>query len=149
MVRTAWLPRPEGVDRGCMTGQVPWWRVLARQVIPRRQPRDCCYYHRIDWHRVSAAAIRITRQAHSEGLSGEAFADRASEIAPAEDLPHEEQWALTELLSDATGIQVSRDDDGRRYYINGRHRTTAMLEAGVRRTVIIRWNMPDSTQNAG
>lgn len=144
VVWTAWLPRPEGVDRGCMTGRVPWWRLLARQVIPRRQPRDCCYYHHVDWHQVCAAAIRITRQAGSGGLSGEAFADRVSELALAEDLPYEEKRALSELIADGTGIQVSRDDDGRRFYINGRHRTTAMLEAGVRRTVIIRWNMPDS-----
>jgi hypothetical protein len=48
------------------------------------------------------------------------------------------------LLSEGAGIQVSRDDDGHRYYINGRHRTTAMLAAGVRRTVIIRWNAPDT-----
>lgn len=106
-------------------------------MIPRRQPRDSCYFHGIGWHRVSVAAIRITRQAPSEGLSGKASADRASEIVLAEDLTHEEQWALTELLSDGTVIQVSRGDDGRRYYINRRHRTTAMLEADVRRTVMI------------
>jgi hypothetical protein len=149
VVWTAWLPRPEGVDRGCLTGQVPWRRVLARQVLPRRQPRDCCYYHRIDWHLVCAAAIRVTRQAGGECLSGEAFADRISELALAGDLPDEEKTALAELLFDGTGVQVSRDGDGRRFYINGRHRTTAMLEAGVRRTVIIRWNMPGSAEDAG
>jgi hypothetical protein len=107
-----------------------------------RQARDCCYYHRIDWHQVCAAAVRITRQVSGEGRTGEAFAERAVEITDAEDLPHEEKQALAELLDYGAGVQLGRRYDRRRYYINGRHRTTAMLEVGVRRTVIIRWNMP-------
>lgn len=146
---TVLLPRPRGMNRGCMNGTVPGLRCLVRQLFPRRQARDCCYYHSIGWHQVSAAAVRITRQAHSEGLAGEAFADRTFDLARAEDLPFEEGQALTELLSEGTGIQIGRADDGdrpRRYYINGRHRTTAMLDAGVRRTVIIRWEMPETVQ---
>jgi hypothetical protein len=41
--RVAWtilLPRPEGMDRGCITAAAPWWRCLARQVIPLRTTRD-------------------------------------------------------------------------------------------------------------
>jgi hypothetical protein len=37
------------------------------------------------------------------------------------------------------GIQIERGDDRRDFYINGRHRTAAMQDAGVRRTLIIRW----------
>ena len=62
--RVAWtilLPRPRGMNRGCFRTAPPWWRRLARQMIPSRAPRDCCYYHRVDWHQVSAAAIRVTR----------------------------------------------------------------------------------------
>ena len=46
--RVAWtipLPRPEGMDRGCIRAAPPWWRCLARQLIPRSATRDCCYYH--------------------------------------------------------------------------------------------------------
>lgn len=142
VVWTVRLPRPEGMDRGCMSGTLPWWKYLPRQAVPRRRRRDCCYYHHVYWHKVCAAAVRITRQAGSSGLSGETGTDRAFELACAEGLPDDETQALAELLIDGTGVQIGCGDDGRRYYINGRHRTTAMLEAGVRRTVIIRWNAP-------
>lgn len=114
----------------------------------RRRVRDCCYYHGIDWHRVSAAAICITRQTRREGQEGEAFTSRLLELARAETLRSEEKRALTELLENGAGIQIDRHDDGRRYYINGRHRVTAMLDAGVRRTVVIgtRWEMLDAAQ---
>ena len=138
---TALLPRPKGVDRGCMTYQAPWWRCAVRQVIPRRRPRDCCYYHQVDWHRVSAAAIRVVRQARREGLSWGEVTARADEAALAEGLPDEEAQALAELIDPTTGIQPGNGFRPR-YYVNGRHRTTSMLEAGVRRTAIIRWNVP-------
>jgi hypothetical protein len=146
--QVAWvglLPRPEGMNRGCITRTAPAWQRLGRQLVPRRGVRDCCYYHSIDWHRVSAAAIRITRQARREGQEGEAFASRLIELARTETLRPEEEEALTELIGDGSGIWMDRDGTGRRYYINGRHRVTAMLDAGVWRTVVIgtRWEMPD------
>ncbi|MGH3220783.1 MAG: hypothetical protein ACRDPY_19150 [Streptosporangiaceae bacterium] len=145
--RVAWvvlLPKPEGMDRGCIRATPPWWQRASRQLIPRRQTRDC-YYHSIDWHRVSAAAIRIVRRARAEALTGEELTDRLSDLANgAKDLPDLERHALWELLSDGAGIQLSDDGSGRGWpYINGRHRVTAMLEAGVRRTVIIHWEMPE------
>ncbi len=57
------------------------------------------------------AARRVAAISGPGRASGAASADRASEIVLAGDLPHEEQWALAELLSDGTGIQVSRGDD--------------------------------------
>jgi hypothetical protein len=60
--QVAWvglLPRPDGVDRGCMNGPPPWQLRLGRQLVPRRSTRDCCYYHSVSWQQVSAAAIRI------------------------------------------------------------------------------------------
>lgn len=94
--RVAWtilLPRPRGMNRGCFTTAPSWWRRLARQVIPRRAPRDCCYYHRVDWHQVSAAAIRVTRQARLEGLAGLALGHRAAELAEDQDLPPQDKGA--------------------------------------------------------
>ena len=85
--------------------------------------------------------MRHTRRA---GPAGEAFTDRLRELVHAETLPFEEKQALKELLDDGTGIQIDRDDDGNRHYINGRHRVSAMLDVGVRRTVTIRWERPDS-----
>jgi len=36
-------------------------------------------------------------------------------------------------------IQVDTCEDGSRFYINGQHKTRAMLDEGVRRTIVIRW----------
>jgi hypothetical protein len=143
--QVAWtilLPRPRGMDRGCITAAPRWWRCLARQVIPRRAVRDCCYYHSINWRLVSAAAIRVTRQARREGLAGEAFGDRLAILAQAQGLPAEEEEALADLLADHSAIQPGPRFRLRRGYTNGRHRTTAMLASGVRRTVVIRWRYP-------
>ena len=150
--RVAWtilLPRPRGADRGCIRRAPPWWRCLARQVVPRRAAEGCCYYHGINWRQVSAAAIRVMRQARRDGLHGEALSAQADELAATQGLPPEEEGALAELLSDHSAIQPGpRISLGRRYYGNGRHRTTAMLDAGVRRTVVIRWRYPARRQPA-
>jgi hypothetical protein len=139
--RVAWtilLPRPRGMNRGCFTTAPSWWRRLARQVIPRRAARDCCYYHRVDWHQVSAAAIGVTRQARREGLAGLALGRRAAELAEAQDLPSQEQEALVEPFTGDTTIRPSRLLRRRPGYGNGRHRITAMFDSGVRRTVVER-----------
>jgi hypothetical protein len=143
--RVAWtilLPRPEGMDRGCITAAAPWWRRLARQVIPLRTTRDCCYYHRVNWRQVSAVAIRVTRQTRREGLVGEAFGDRVAVLAAAQGLPAREEEALADLLADHSALQPGPRLRLRAGYTNGRHRTTAMLDVGVRRTIIVRWRYP-------
>jgi hypothetical protein len=139
--RVAWtilLPRPQGMNRGCFTKAPSWWRRLARQVTPRRATRDCCYYHSIDWHQVSAAAIRVTRQARREGMDGLALGHRAAELAEAQDLPPQEKEALVELFTGSTTIRPTRLLRRRPDYGNGRHRITAMFDSGVRRIVVER-----------
>ena len=118
----------------------PWWRRLARLMAPRRAPRDCCRYHRVDWHQVSAAAIRVTRQARREGLAGWALADRAAELAEDQDLPAHEKEALAQLFTGDETIRPPRYLQRHRNYRwgNGRHRITAMLDSGVHRIAIER-----------
>ena len=41
----------------CMRRPIPLWERLGHQVI-RGRPRDCCYYHSLDWRRVAAEARR-------------------------------------------------------------------------------------------
>lgn len=139
--QVAWtilLPRPRGMNRGCFKTAPSWWMRLSRQVIPRRTPRDCCYYHRIDWHQVSAAAIRVTRQARREGMAGQAPGRRAAELGEAQDMLPQEKEALSTLLSRHTAIQPTRLLRRRPGYHNGRHRITAMFDSGVRRTIVRR-----------
>jgi len=107
-------------------------------VIPRRAPRDCCYYHSIDWHQVNAAAIRVTRQARREGLAGRALGRRAAELAEGQDLSPQEKEALVALFTGDSTIRPTRLLRRRPGYENGRHRITAMFDSGVRRTVIER-----------
>ena len=91
---------------------------------------------------MSAAAIRVTRQARREGLVGEAFGDRVTVLAAAQGLPAQKEAALADLLTDHSAIQPGPLFRFRAGYTNGRHRTTAMLNVGVRRTVIVRWRYP-------
>jgi hypothetical protein len=109
------LPAPVDVDRGCFTGAPPWWRRLGRQLVPRGRTRTCCYYHGVDWRRVSAAAIRIARQIRAEGRAGDAHISRAYDLAASADLPQLERDALAELLAGPTAIRVGLDDQGRRW----------------------------------
>ena len=51
-----------GRDLGCMRVGVPFSIRLGRQIFPRRRVRDCCIYHSVDWHRVSAVAIDVARR---------------------------------------------------------------------------------------
>jgi hypothetical protein len=39
-------------------------------------------------------------------------------------------------------IQPGRGEDGRGYYVNGRHRSQAMLDTGVSRTLVASWEWP-------
>jgi hypothetical protein len=87
---------------------------------------------------VSAAAIRVARQARREGLAGQALSGRAAELAEAQDLPPQEKEALDDLLSVYRAIRPTRLLRRRPGYSNGRHRITAMFDSGVRRTVVLR-----------
>jgi hypothetical protein len=46
----------------CMRGGIPLSVRVGRQLFPRRGARDCCIYHSVDWHRVSAVAIDVARR---------------------------------------------------------------------------------------
>jgi hypothetical protein len=69
--RVAWtilLPRPRGMKRGCFTTAPSWCRRLARQVIPRRAPRDCCYYHSVPSRRRDAGGLQADLGGVAEAL---------------------------------------------------------------------------------
>lgn len=87
-------------------------------------------------------AARVTQQARREGLAGEAFGGRVAALAAAQGLPGQEEEALADLLSEFRAVRPGPRFRFRAGYTNGRHRATAMLDAGVRRTVIVRWRYP-------
>jgi hypothetical protein len=148
--RTIWtvrLPRPHPFRADpCMPAGIGWARRLARQVVPRHRARECCWYHGGDWHRVCAIAIRLVRQAQRAGVAAHDVRDFVHEAAQAEGLSGWELDALATLICPGDGIQLDVPAGYRRtFYINGQHRSQALLDAGVRRTIVIDWVTPTPT----
>ncbi|MES9520809.1 hypothetical protein [Streptomyces capoamus] len=126
-------PRPFR-EPDCMPAGVPWWRRWHRQVLPRRGARSCCWYHGGDWHAVNALALEVLRRARAQDVDGDDMEDFAVAQASAAGAGGWQTQALATLFSLADAIQPDRGTG----YINGQHRAQAMLEAGVRRTVVLR-----------
>jgi hypothetical protein len=138
------LPRPRPFrEKECMSAGTPWWQRIGRQLFPRHVFPDCCWYHSVDWRQVSKVAVRFVRQAQREGVAEEKVTEYVLEHAKASGMTRKELNALDTLTSPGIGIHVSRHAGlRRRTYINGQHRAQAMLDAGVRRTIVIRYEMP-------
>jgi hypothetical protein len=118
------------------------WRLgqrLLRQLRPHREARSCCWYHAGDWQKVSDIAIELVRAAEAEHVAGAELWSWASERLESYGLSAWETEALLSLFSVGTAIQP----DTASGYINGQHRAQAMLDQGVRRTVVADWKYPD------
>ncbi|MFJ3182342.1 hypothetical protein ACIPJN_28675 [Streptomyces sp. NPDC086796] len=126
-------PRPFR-EPGCMPAGVRWWRRWTRQVLPRRGARTCCWYHGGDWHTVSAMALDVLQRARAQGVEADDVEELAVAYAAAVGATGWETEALATLFNLADAIQP----DSETGYINGQHRSQALLEAGVRRTVVLR-----------
>jgi hypothetical protein len=130
---------PWPIARDCMAAPMPLARRLALQVTGRTVIRDCCWHHGIDWHQASATAVAIARRLRREHVT-DAYDLFDSAIDLTRDLSWGQQHAVLSLLSPGDGIMIGRLAGHRELsYQNGRKRTYTMLEAGVRRTVVIDW----------
>ncbi|MFH8873616.1 hypothetical protein [Streptomyces griseus] len=129
------LSRPEPFrEPGCMPAGVRWWRRWTRQVLPDRRARTCCWYHGGDWHKVSAMALDVLRRARTQRVEADDMERFAVAHAATAGATGWDTRALATLFSIADAIQP----DSETGYINGQHRSQALLEAGVRRTVVLR-----------
>ena len=136
------------IARDCMIAPVPWPERLGRQIIPHTRIRDCCWHHSIDWRQASAAAVTLARQMIRDHITGdEEMFDRAFTLIHALELPERQQQAVEALLYPGDGIEIEirPGHRWRRRYMNGRKRAHAMLESGVRRTVVVCWRAPRRT----
>jgi hypothetical protein len=143
-------------SNNCMRRGMPLWERLGRQAI-RMRPRDCCYYHGVDWRTVAAEAVRIARAvplaaqmppwwAEDDSDEAEQAYERAwqphhqaDDLAAACDLPERECEAVQELLAPATAIWLHHLAGSPSLdYQNGRHRAQALMSAGVRWVPVIR-----------
>ncbi|MGW7196210.1 hypothetical protein [Streptomyces chryseus] len=129
------LARPQPFrEPTCMPAGAPWWRRWMRQVLPRRGARSCCWYHGGDWHTVNAMALQVLKRARARSVDPEDMEEFALAHAAAAGATQWQTEALATLFNTADAIQPSSETR----YINGQHRAQAMLDAGVRRTVVLR-----------
>ncbi|WP_124774543.1 hypothetical protein [Micromonospora inaquosa] len=135
----AWValfPKPAPFRQSaCMSAGTPLWRRLARQFVPYRGARGCCWYHGGDWHTVSSVAMRLVRQAQSAGVPHDEIPHHVDQQTATFPLSDWEREALLSLLIDT--VRPYRPFQGG--YNNGQHRAQAMLDAGVRRTLVERY----------
>jgi hypothetical protein len=142
------LPRPDlDGEPACMPSGTPWWRRLARQVVPRRRLLGCCWYHGVDWALVAEAAIAALATADAEPREHDPDEDPEDERLFAAMSALRAQGLDEQVLKAAETLFIGAiQPDGVVPYIDGRHRAQAMLDAGVRRTVIGRWIEPEDEQ---
>ncbi|SIO86471.1 hypothetical protein [Nocardiopsis sp. JB363] len=141
LYRTVWvarLPDPHVLFRASCMERLTTGQRWARQVRPLRAPRSCCRYHGGDWHQAARLAIHLLRRVHQDQASTEETFERAQHLADQGGHPVWVRKAALSLLDPADGIIVGRlAGHDEPFLINGQHRTQALVEAGVRRTVAL------------
>lgn len=65
VVKVARLPVPNEIrDPACMIGPKLWIRRrirrLAPWLVPRQNPRGCCWHHQVNWRHAAAVAVRAS-----------------------------------------------------------------------------------------
>jgi len=142
VARVATLPRPDDLESPpCMVG---FARVLRRRI--GRTPRECCWYHQVDWKQANRTAITLLRFGQEAGAEGTAFDDFVMEAIEGEPIGEKEKEAALSLLTPFEAIQIIEPDDWGGdvpMFQDGRHRITAMRDARVRSTVIARLDLLD------
>jgi hypothetical protein len=139
------LPLPEELEDPCMARRrLRTVHRVIRQLSPRPAPCGCCTYHDQDWSAASENAIRLLQIAQGEGLTGQDAAERVAELATAEGLDRQEIDAIYCLVS--TDDPLMLDDEGGIY--EGRHRIQAMIDQGVKRTILVRVELLDPKTGA-
>jgi hypothetical protein len=98
--------------------------------------------HRGDWGQVSKTAIAFIRQAQRAGAAPGDIYGHVLDQARAAGVSGWDLDALEALVNSGDGIQIDKYEDGRSFCVNGQHKTRAMLDQGVRRTVVIRCPLP-------
>ncbi|GAB3278270.1 hypothetical protein GCM10027589_04300 [Actinocorallia lasiicapitis] len=134
VARVATLPRPTTCrTEGCMpaNGITRLARTL-RQLRPDPTARACCWYHGGSWEAVNQAAIGFLRQARAEGVARDEVGRRILALAELAGLPEWEHEALYSLVREPI-FPVGK---GPIHFVNGCHRSQAMLDQGVRHALV-------------
>jgi hypothetical protein len=122
---------------GCMMPPLSWRQRVLRQVFPRRGVRDCCHYHRQDFHAIAATVNAVHGQLRRGGLDGEDADELRFRLLEEAGLSEDERSTAMLLLDEDCGICIWRPPGQRRWtYQEGRHRARALMDAGVRRVLV-------------
>lgn len=132
------IAQPQPFREACLSAGAPWWRRWTNQIFPSGEKRSCCWYHSGDWHRVQAVARDALARARRANVSAEDMRDYVLQYATEAEASSWEREVLVSLFSLSDSIQVSRRGWFGKSFTNGQHRVQAMLDAGVRRTVVLR-----------
>ncbi|MEV4559070.1 hypothetical protein AB0K51_19060 [Kitasatospora sp. NPDC049285] len=114
---------------------VPWWRRLARSLAGR----GCCWYHQGDWRVVSEFAVAVLAEGVAAGVEARDMAGFAVRRAVDAGMDRWQRQALDSLF----GLDSAITPDGVGGFVNGQHRTRAMLDAGVHQTVVLKSVWPE------
>lgn len=98
--------------------------------------RTCCWYHGGDWHYVSGVAVDLLEQARRRGVTED---DLVHDV-----LQHAADLELDTWQSDALQSLFLAPIEVDSLWVNGQHRGQAMLDAGVRETVMSHLQPPEA-----
>lgn len=130
-----------------------------RQIRPRTQPRECCWYHGGSWQEAFGHAIETIKIASGQS-ENELRAATGEDLVPVTnpDPEYVEElleyrrlsgWlheAVTSLLTTDEPINIGGiaewKGDGA-FYIGGRHRAMAMMQQGTRAIITMRLELLD------
>lgn len=147
LLKTIWVIRLPQIDPpftedqrerdGCMMPPMTWRERVLRQVFPSRDVRDCCYYHRQNFHLIASAVNSVHQRLRADGLEGEKAEELMDRLLARAGLSSDERSTARFLLTDGCGIHLWRPTGHRRWtYHDGRHRARALMDAGVKRVLV-------------
>ncbi|QSB07197.1 hypothetical protein [Natronoglycomyces albus] len=154
------LPYPTELDAPpCIARGITGFGRTWRQIRPRPQPRDCCWYHGGSWQEAFGHAIEIIKIASGQTeneirvFSGETLKpisipdpDEVEDLLEYRQLSGWLSESVTSLLSTDEPINIgglAELKHGDLFYIGGRHRAMAMIQQGTRATITMRLELFD------
>jgi hypothetical protein len=132
------LPAPHDMEHPpCMVDPAARYAPRGRFV-----PRTCCWYHQGSWEEASQTAIALTLAAQTDGVPAGAIEEHVLSAAEDQGISGWVMDAIETLFWSPIRLDGDPDDpddlyeDGTVLLFEGRHRVTAMLDQGVRQTLI-------------
>ncbi|MFJ1757339.1 hypothetical protein [Kitasatospora sp. NPDC088134] len=118
---------------GCMPAGAARPPGRGRRLARAIGGRGCCWYHEGDWRPVAEFAVGVLAEGVAAGIGAEGMAAFALRRAREDGLDSWQRQALDSLF----GLDSAITPDGAGGFVNGQHRSRAMLDQEVQRTVVL------------